>query len=127
MIVVDTSVWISFFRNDDHNLVQTLHQLLDDRRVLLAIPTRIEILSGAGKRDQPKLRKVFSALPLLVPEFEDWELIEGWVTIASERGDRFGVADLLIAALCARHSAKLWSLDNDFERMERLGFIKRMI
>ncbi|HEX9636115.1 MAG TPA: PIN domain-containing protein [Acidobacteriota bacterium] len=37
----------------------------------------------------------------------------------------YSLGDLLIGATAAQHGATLWSNDRDFERMERLGLLKR--
>ena len=126
MIVADTSVWVSFFRHENLILVRTLSALLDEQRVLMTSPTKIEILSGTSRKDYHRLKTLLSALPTVEPGAEEWGLIEDWVEMASLRGDRFSVADLLIAAITRHHAESLWSLDQDFVRMAKLGFVKLM-
>lgn len=122
MIVVDTSVWIDFFRGREP-VTARLRELLDRDEVALAIPVRIEILSGARKTEVGRLARLLAALPVLHPSAETWFRIEEWVTAAIAAGQRFGVGDLLIGALAAENGCSLWSLDTDFRRMSRLGFV----
>ena len=42
---------------------------------------------------------------------------------AADAGERFTVTDLLIASLTSEIGGLVWSLDKDFERMEKLGFV----
>jgi predicted nucleic acid-binding protein len=69
------------------------------------------------------LRATLSALPILHPRSATWDLIDRWVDEAGNAGERFGVMDLLIAALAAEQGAALWSLDHDFVRMAELRFL----
>ncbi|HEV7505949.1 MAG TPA: PIN domain-containing protein [Thermoanaerobaculia bacterium] len=124
MIVVDTSVWIASFRSASSDEAQHLSALLESDQVALAAPVRIEILSGASLSDSKRLRRVLSALPIFFPTEATWELMDSWVNIATRAGDHFGAADLLIAALAAEQAASVWSLDSDFPRMAKLGFIQ---
>jgi predicted nucleic acid-binding protein len=123
VIVVDTSVWVAALRNERSPEAVTLRGLIDADEVALAVPVRVEILSGASRKDAVRLRRVLSALPILYPTDDTWQLIDGWIDRAAQRGERFGAGDLLIAALCAEAGALMWSLDTDFPRMSRLKFI----
>jgi len=122
MIAVDTSVWIDFFRGRSP-AVDKLSGLLDRDEVTLPVSVRIEILSGAKRSERQRLVRVLSALPVLYPTEALWRRMQGWVVAGAAAGQRFGVGDLLVAALTVEHGCTLWSLDGDFARMARLRMV----
>ena len=122
MIAVDTSVWVDFFRGRQP-VAGKLLQLLDGDEVALPIPVRIEILAGARREEQARLARVLGALPLLRTTDETWRRIERWVVTGGAAGQRFGMGDLLVAAVAAENDCAVWSLDQDFPRMAKLGFV----
>jgi predicted nucleic acid-binding protein len=124
MILVDTSVWIEFFRGRDRNVVSRLRAEHDLDAVGLPAPVRIELLSGARAKGVPRLQRALSALPTFYPTRDTWNQIERWAMRSAALGHRFGVSDLLIAALAAERGAQLWSLDGDFRQMAKLRFVK---
>lgn len=124
MIFVDTSVWVEYFRGQREELVNTVDRLLDDDQVALAVPVRIELLSGASKKQLPRLGRVLSALPLFAPSTAVWSTMEQLIEVGIAPGQRFGVADLLIASIASENQGEIWSLDDDFARMTRLGFVR---
>lgn len=123
MIVVDTSVWVAFFRAGSAATTAHLQSLLDQDEVVLVAPVRIELISGAKRSDMPSLKRVLSALPLWLPTDATWTTMATWAEHGGARGLRFGVGDLLVGAIAAEHAAPVWSLDADFARMKRLGFL----
>ncbi|MBN2573249.1 MAG: PIN domain-containing protein [Deltaproteobacteria bacterium] len=122
MIVVDTSAWIDFFRGRSP-LAEKLSLLLERDEVALPVPVRIEILSGAKRTERARLQRVLSALPVLYPTEASWRRMEDWVVAGATAGQRFGVGDLMVAALAVEHGCTLWSLDGDFGRMARLKMV----
>lgn len=125
MIVVDTSVWIAGLGRASAPEGDLLRALIDADEVVLPVPVRVELLSGASNADRPRLRRALSALPILYPSDDTWALIDAWVERAGRRGQRFGLGDLLIGALAAQIGALVWSLDTDFARMEKLALVQR--
>jgi len=125
VIVVDTSVWIDAHRRPAGSHAARLRSLLDADEVALALPVRLELLAGVARRDRAALTRALSALPVLRPTDDTWSLIEGWIPQAADKGQRFALADLVIAALTAEIGGLVWSLDEDFEQLERMKFIQR--
>jgi predicted nucleic acid-binding protein len=124
VIFVDTSVSVEALRSRTSPASLHLGELLDSDEVALSAPVRIEILAGASNRDIAPLRRALSALPFFLPTEETWARIDDWLERARAAGERFGVADLLIAAIAAGQHAPIWSLDDDFTRMARIGLVE---
>lgn len=124
MIFVDSSVWISALRDAESPEARGLTRLLDSDEVALSIPVHLEVLTGAARGNRERLRNVLTALPVFYPSRETWTRVEQWIPKATDRGHRFGITDLLIASIAADWRGRLWSLDADFRRMARLGFVE---
>jgi predicted nucleic acid-binding protein len=122
MIVIDTSVWIEFFKGRNQNLVKKIRELLDEESIYLPRLVFLEILNGVGKNSIAPIKRVFSALPFLEADASTWLKVEEWILKAANKGQRFGVIDLLIAAQAYENKAAVWSLDSDFKRMVPLEF-----
>jgi predicted nucleic acid-binding protein len=124
MIVVDTSVWVDVMRRATSPRAAILQGLLDADEVALALPVRLELMSGVARKGRASFRRALSALPMLRPTDETWRLIETWVEPAADRGFRFSVPDLVIAGLASEIGGLVWTLDDDFTAMEKLGLVQ---
>ena len=124
MICVDTSVWVAAFGDSAGREARHLAYLMRRNAMVLSSPVRVELLAGASGESHGPLRERFSALPQAVPDQATWDRIEEWLATAVAAGQRFSLADLLIAATAAERNAPVWTLDADFERMQKLGFVE---
>ncbi|MGE0360020.1 MAG: PIN domain-containing protein [Vicinamibacterales bacterium] len=123
MIVVDTSVWVEVRR--DARIARVLDSLLDADEVAMALPVRLELWAGAARKDRRALDASLAALAQLVPDDETWRQMAAGIERAADAGERFAFVDMLIATLATGVGALVWSLDADFERMERVGLVSR--
>jgi predicted nucleic acid-binding protein len=124
VIVVDSSVWVEALRDPRARLAVTLNGLLDADEVALAQPVRIELVAGVARADRAALKRALTALPVVVPTEQTWQRVEQWIEKAADAGQRFGLPDLLVAALADDLGALVWSLDADFVRMARLKLVR---
>ena len=124
MVVVDTSVWVSVLRSASSPEAAVMASLLDSDEVGLAAPVRVELLSGVSPKDRSALKRALSALPVLYPTDDTWQLLDSWTEKTSKVGQHFGFGDLLVGALAAEAGALVWSLDSDFSRLERLKLVQ---
>lgn len=122
MIAVDTSVWVAARR--DAAVFERLQRLIDADEVALPLPVRLELWSGTARHDRAAFRGAFGALVQIVPTEDTWNPLVEWIQRAADAGQHFALTDLLIAALAEEIDALVWSLDSDFERMERLNMVR---
>jgi predicted nucleic acid-binding protein len=123
VIVVDTSVWVSALRDARSPSAATLAALLDADEAALALPVRVELMAGVSERDRRPLSLALAGLPVVRPIDDTWSIVEQWTGVAARAGYRFGLTDLLIAALAHETGALVWSLDADFGNMSGIGLV----
>jgi predicted nucleic acid-binding protein len=124
VIVVDTSVWIEADRRPVGSVPNALRSLIEADELALALPVRVELSAGVARKNRKAFIHRLSGLPVVVPTEDTWKLVESWIPVAADKGHRFTLADLMIAALAHEIGALVWSLDEDFARMEHLGLVQ---
>jgi predicted nucleic acid-binding protein len=130
VILVDSSVWIDYFRGAATPQTDRLDQLLSSELLLIGDLILTEVLQGfASERDFNQARSLLAALPV-VP------LVGGEVALRAARNYRQlraqGVTvrktiDTLIATSCIEHGYALLYSDRDFDPfVEHLGLVSAL-
>jgi predicted nucleic acid-binding protein len=129
VILVDSSVWIDFFKGTDNSATQRLTRLLSDNDATLVAADLIVFEVLRGFRSGPALRAAqlfLSALPQVALGGLDNALLAaehyralraGGYTIRSP-------IDVLLASYCITHNYLLLHRDADFDVMETLRGLK---
>jgi predicted nucleic acid-binding protein len=124
VIVVDTSVWISALRVPKGPEAGILKGLLDTDEVGLPVSVRSELLMGVTGATRKRLARTLGALSVLYTSDETWRTLDAWTERASRDGHVFSLGDLIVGILASEIGALVWSLDKDFERMEKLKLVQ---
>ena len=120
LILVDTSVWIEFFRNGKSTVAYHLDELLSLNKVVMVSPIRAEILSGARNLGEFHRLKDFFLVLTHLPEPENlWAQIEEIRFRLIRKGHTVSLIDLMIALTASYYEVSLWSQDRDFEAIQR--------
>jgi len=123
-LLVDTSVWSLALRRDrvrDEPQVEALRQALGGAQSVVTTGLILqELLQGfAGARAQREIVERFAALPLLVPDRQDYIDAAAIRNRCRRAGIQLGTIDALLAQLGVRHRLVLLSTDNDFVHAAR--------
>jgi predicted nucleic acid-binding protein len=123
-LFVDTSVWSLALRRDqprDSPHVQALLHALEagDRIVTTGLILQ-ELLQGfSGPKSRDQIVDRFAALPLLVPDREDYIAAAALRNLCRTRGVQLGTIDALLGQLCVRHELTLLTTDEDFTHLAK--------
>lgn len=121
MVLVDTSVWISYFRQRDEVLEMELDDLLRARKVATTGLILAEFRQGCKTKAEVEL--LLGAMrPLAYIEAHRalWLLAGEIVAGGAARGHKLELGDCLIAAIALREGCAVFTLDQNFKRIPGL-------
>lgn len=117
MILVDTSIWIGYFRNVPRADADRLASLIAAGKVATCGPVLAELLAGATPAQRPDLLETLLGLPWADLEPGAWLSVGDAAASLRRAGTSLPLTDLTIAVAAAHAGYALWSLDADFERI----------
>lgn len=116
MILVDTSVWISFLKNDDPDLGDILKKYLKRNDVFTVSAVFGELFQGVkNKREWEILQILWSSLPKVEEEglfIKAGQLSNKHKLYASG----VGLIDCYLLAACLDNKLALWTLDKKLQK-----------
>ncbi len=120
-VLVDTSVWISYFRGASSRFTDHLDELLRHDAACLTAIIRAELLSGTRhEKEFLQLSDRLGAVDRL-PEPEDlWDRVAYARFLLARRGVQASLTDLSIAEMARHHRCLLLTEDKEFRPIARV-------
>ncbi len=125
MVIVDTSIWVQFFKKNNSKERRELDLLLVQNEVLMVGVVLAEVLQGARNQHEfERLRDHLSTLPYAQETRDTWTLIGALSYQLRQNGATLSLIDLLIAALAIQRKCEVYTLDQHFARVPGLTLHK---
>lgn len=114
-VLVDTSVWIDFFRNKSNT---KLDQLIKEDIIVINDIILSELIPALTMQNQTEVVQSLHSIDLL-PLQIDWDIIRKYQTINLQNGiNKVGIPDLLILQQVIESNLTLFTLDRHFAQMQ---------
>lgn len=121
-VLIDSSVWIDYFRKGKSKVEEQVNLLLDENRIVLCGMVELEILQGLRGNEQVIIQDLFSVLHYVNTERSDFVNAGLILNDLRKKGITIPSSDCLIAAQCLHHKLPLFTLDKDFKQVRNLKF-----
>ena len=122
VVLVDTSIWVDYFRGGDHS--SDLDTLIDENLVVtndIILAELIPYLKVKKQITVIKLLREISRFPMQI----NWEeLIEYQVSCLKAGASGVGIPDLLIAQNAKANNGRIYSLDKHFRLLSQIMKLK---
>jgi predicted nucleic acid-binding protein len=121
MVLVDTSVWIAFFREKSSTVAKALDALLEEGEVCICGLIEAELIPGLRQEDRRRVQALLAGVQRVEIPSDIWSDIIKMQEGALAQGlGPFSIPDLLLASLAIKNRLPIFSLDKHFQVLSRL-------
>ena len=120
LVMVDTSVWIEFFRSGKKPVCDKLDVILQQDEAAICGIIEMELLRGVRKHEKNTLKNRLAALHYLKTEREDFINAGEKLNQLRNKGITIPSTDALIGQICIKNGIKLLTMDHHFDHLEEV-------
>jgi predicted nucleic acid-binding protein len=124
-IIVDTSIWIDYFKNDSETAA-IIDKGLDADEIYFIGPVVAELLQGVRtKREQETIAKLIGGVPFLDCEMKDWADAGCISSSLRKSGITIPLIDLIIYSVAQNNNAMIFTNDKHFNLIPGIRLFQR--
>jgi hypothetical protein len=117
-ILVDTSIWIDYFKNKSSPIADTVDDMLSRDEVYVPKIVVAELLQGAKSEREVSVIEEFIDAFHIIDQGEDTWIKAGKLSFALKRkGKNINLSDCYIAVIAQEHDCHIFTLDGHFAEM----------
>lgn len=119
-VLIDTSVWIAYFRGTNRNLGEKTDEIIDSSVVCVPKVVIAELIQGAKTEKEVSLISGFSGTFTIIDQTEDSWIKAGRLSFEMKRkGSTVSLVDCYIAVLAFESKCAVFTLDAHFTTIRK--------
>jgi len=119
-VLIDTSVWIGYFKGGDHQLAKKVDEVLSTADIYVPRVVIAELIQGAKSEKEISIIEEFVEAFNIVDQTEDTWLKAGRLSFfMKKKGLTVNIVDCYIAIIASENRCKIFSLDEHFRGIKR--------
>ena len=119
-VLIDTSVWIAYFKNTDKRLTERVDDVLTRSEVYVPKVVIAELIQGARTEKEIAVIEDFVNAFIVIDQTADTWLKAGRLSFSmKKKGITVHIIDCYIAILAGQHSCSIFSLDEHFKSIQK--------
>ncbi|MCP2518960.1 PIN domain-containing protein [Candidatus Aminicenantes bacterium AC-335-K20] len=120
-ILIDTSVWIDYFRNKSSNLSEKVDKILSEDEIYVPKIIIAELIQGAKSEREISVIKDFIDAFNIIDQKEDTWIKAGRLSYnLKKKGKTINLIDCYIAIIAQEHGCQIFTLDEHFKEIQKI-------
>jgi predicted nucleic acid-binding protein len=120
-VLVDTSVWIEYFRNPESEAAATLDGLLDDCEICVPKIVLAELVQGAkSAKELAVIGDFFEAFHVIDQSSQTWMKAGRLAYDLKKKGKTIHLLDCYLAVMAEEHACSIFTLNRHFQEIREI-------
>jgi len=119
-VLIDTSVWIAYFKNSHKQLIEKVDDVLTHGSVYVPKVVIAELIQGAKTdKDSAVIEEFVNAFAVIDQTADTWLKAGRLSFLMKKKGSTVHIIDCYIAILANEHNCSILSLDEHFRSIQK--------
>jgi predicted nucleic acid-binding protein len=124
-ILIDTSVWIEYFRSAASRITEKTEKILDEDEVFVPKMVLAELIQGAkSAKEIGVIEGFFGAFHIIDQSDETWLKAALLAYNLKKKGKTIHLSDCYVAVIAKEHDCKIFTLNRHFQEIQSLTDIE---
>jgi predicted nucleic acid-binding protein len=119
-VLIDTSVWIDYFRNKNSSIAERVDKILSNAEVYVPKAVIAELIQGSRSEKEIKIIEEFIDAFHIIDQSEDTWIKAGKLSfIMKRKGTIANLMDCYLSVIAQENNCKIFTLDKHFKDIKK--------